>query len=93
MSAWVIRCGQALRDSAAKAAAVGPSVAVAFIVDTCAHRRGDPGGGVGRILMVVADVFHRVAIGHDIALEVPGAAQMLLSKSSLAQAGWPLMRL
>src|SRR3546814_13744060 len=51
-----------------------------LVIDSGAHRRGDGGGAVGRIMMRVADVLHGVAVGHDIAVEPPCAAQIMFEQ-------------
>jgi len=59
---------------------------VAFAVDPVAQGDCDAGGGVGRIFVMLVNIDHRVAVGHDIAPEAPGAAQIIL-KQHIAAAG------
>src|SRR5690606_20387671 len=53
---------------------------VALVVHARAHRRGDRRGRIRRVVVVAVDVGDRVAVGDHVALEAPGAAQVVLEQ-------------
>ena len=66
---------------------IGQGGAVAFVVHARAHGGGDRGGGIGRVMVVVADVLHRIAVGNHVAGETPRAAQVMLQQQVVGAGG------
>ena len=66
---------------------IGQGRAVAFVVDARPHGGGDGGGGIGRVMVVVADVLHRIAVGNHVAGETPRAAQVMLQQHVVGAGG------
>ncbi len=63
---------------------VAERLGIALVIDPGLERHGDGFGRIGGVFVVQGYVGHRVAVGDDVTLEIPGPAQMVLEQKVAA---------